>query len=135
MRPYLRARFGEQGSGLLSDFDVEIICHAIAQHSSYTEITNLVDAALVFADKVDLGRHRTLGIHNDIQLSASQIERIDYRIEENAIIVSYTVTPDFNAYFFLTSWPKAYEVPLKVAVWLGKDCQFFVNNQRIILPK
>ena len=135
VRPYLRARLGDTGSGMLTDFDVEIVCHAIAQHSDYAEINNLVDAALTFADKVDLGHHRTISIHTDIQLSASQIERIDYTVEDDAVIVNYTTTPDFNAYFFMTSWPKAYEVPLKVAVWLKKDCQFFVNNQRIILPK
>lgn len=135
VRPYLRARLGDAGYGMLTDSDIEVVCHAIAQHSDYTEIVNLVDAALVFADKVDLGRHRTLSINNDIQLSASQIERINYAVTDDAVIVSYTVTPDFNAYFFLSSWPKAYEVPLKIAVWLKKDCQFFVNNQRIILPK
>ena len=135
VRPYLLARLGDAGNKMLSESDIELVCHAIAQHSDYTEINNLVDAALVFADKVDLGHHRTISINNDIQLSASQIEYIDYAVTNDAVIINYATTPDFNAYCFLTDWPKAYEVPLRIAVWLQKDCQFFVNNQRIILPK
>ena len=134
IRPYLKARFGNKRP--LSDGDIEIICHAIAQHSDCNEINNLVDAALMFADKIDLGKHRIHGIaHNNIQFCENQIDHIDFKITANALAINYVADPDFDFHFFLTHWPKSYEVPQKVAAYLGKSFALFVNNKRITLPQ
>lgn len=133
VRPYLRSRWGNNNP--LSKPDIELVCHAIAQHSAYTEITNAVDAALVLADKIDIACHRLVSINNKIQICVSKIRNIGYEITDDALAIYYTVDQDFDTYFFLASWSKSYEAPAKVAEWLGKDLYFFVNNQRIILPQ
>lgn len=134
IRPYLKARFGKECP--LNDVDIEIISHAIAQHGDCDEINNLVDAALMFADKIDLGKHRIRGIvYNDIQLCESQIDQINFKITVDTLVINYVADPGFNFRVLLNCWPKCYEVPRKVAAYLGKSFALFVNNERIILPE
>ena len=132
-RPYLQAHWGNLSP--LSEADIRIICHAIAHHSDCTEINNIVDAALMFADKVDITRNRLVSIHNDVQRCVSQIERVDYDITDTELGINYVTDDDFDYNYFLTNWPKAHEVPARIAAWLNRDFLFFINDQRIILPK
>ena len=132
-RCFLKANYGDNRP--LSDADIEIICHAIAHHSDCKEINNVVDAALVFADKIELGKHRIRGkCYNDIQVCQSKIDRIEFKLTSDVLAINYVTDEDFDYDFFIASWPKSYEIPTKVATWLGKGFVFFVNNKRIALP-
>ena len=131
-RSFLRSRWLNDP---LTNYEIEQICHAIAQHSSYSEIDNIIDAAIIMADKIDIACHRLVSINNEIQVCVSQIRSIDYEITDDVLALYYTVDPDFRTYFFLANWRKAYEAPAKIATWLGRSLCFFVNNQRIILPE
>ncbi len=119
----------------LSNQDIDIICHAIAQHSSCKDIHNIVDAAVFFADKTELGKHRIPGAcYNAIQECEENINHVDFEITEETLEVYYDVDPDFNLQFFSSIWPKSYTAPQQVASWLGKELKIFVNNQCIVLP-
>lgn len=133
-RCFLQANYGN--SRPLSGTDIDIICHAIDQHSSCREVNNIVDAALMFADKIELGKHRIPGkCYNDIQHCESQIHHVDFKMTKDTLAINYVTDADFDFHFFSSIWPKSYEVPGKVAAWLGKSFMLFVNNERITLPK
>ena len=132
-RCFLKANYGNNRP--LSDTDISIICHAIDQHSSCQEINSIVDAALMFADKIELGKHRIPGkCYNDIQHCENQIHHVDFKVTKDILAINYVTDTDFDFHFFSSIWPKSYEVPQKVAAWLGKSFMLFVNNERIILP-
>lgn len=131
-RAYLESHFGEDRP--LSTADIEIICHAIKVHSDCNEINNLVDAAVMFADKIDIDKKRALVVANKIIQHVTMIQRISFNIDKRYLTIEYTVSDDFNESFFFPSWPKAYSVPAKVADYLGKELKFIINDHRLIWP-
>lgn len=130
-RAYLESHFGNNRP--LNHVDIGIITHAIAQHSNGDKIKNLIDAAVLFADKIDIDRHRLKSEPlNDVQCEVQKIQRIEYLIKPYCLALRYHTEGDFS--FERLCWPKAYQIPAKVANYLGKPLWLFVNDQRISLP-
>ena len=112
---------------LLDDEDVDTICHAIAQHSEGAELSSLVDAAVLFADKTHLSKERALCTDDPVVKEMAKIQRISYTITEMFLVVQYRTEEDFNPDIFF-AWDKAYFAPKKVAEFLGKRLTFVING-------
>lgn len=131
-KAFLQARYGDGRP--LSNVDIEIIAHAIANHSDGTEMNNIIDVALHFADKIHVWRDRVYKTSSIILEEATKIRRIDYKITATALVVRYQVEDDFIPEKFFR-WKKAYEAPQKAASFLGKQFILFLNDKRYILPQ
>jgi hypothetical protein len=126
---YLKSRWGNGRP--LKDSDIAIIVHAIAHHSSCDDIQNLVDAALIFADKTDLDHRRALQTVNHTQQEITKIKQIQFKITKTTLALNYEVADDFNLDNF--HWKKAFDAPAAVAVFLSKEFRFYVNGRPVRL--
>ena len=138
-RAFLKARFGKDVYPAdlyrphLSDSDIYTICHAIANHSSGQEISTIVDAAIHFADKIDVTRDRVHVTSSIILDQAVKIKRVSYEITDDSLVMHYTTDPDFNSAQFFR-WRKAYDAPAAAAKFLKKGFAFYINGERFYLP-
>ena len=130
-KAFLKAHYGNRQP--LSDIDIDVICHAIANHSNGTEIINIVDAAIFFADKIDVSRDRVNTTSSIILAEAIKIKSVDYEITNDRLILRYQVEDGFDHNQFFR-WRKALEGPAKAATFIGKDFAFYLNDQRYSLP-
>lgn len=122
---FLTARFNH----LLTVDEIKMITHAIANHSSGKEIKTIIDAAIHFADKIDVSRERILAVTNELLVEANKIQKIEYSITLKDIVVKYYVDKDFNPDVFF-AWRKAYEAPAKAAKFVNRNFTLFLNNTK-----
>ena len=138
-KAFLMVRFskantlGDPDCPQLSNRDIETICHAIANHSNGAEINTIVDAAIFFADKIDVTRDRVRTSSSIISDQAVKIKRVYYEITEAALVLHYTTDAGFDPTQFFR-WRKAYDAPAAAAKFIGKDFAFYINNERFYLP-
>ena len=131
-KAFLQARYGDGRP--LSNVDIEIIAHAIANHSDGTEMNNIIDVALHFADKIHVWRDRVYKTSSIILEEATKIKSIDYEITAAVLAVRYQVEDDFIPKKFFR-WKKAYEAPQKAASFLASSSFFFSMINAIFYPK
>lgn len=131
-KAFLAARYGNNHP--LSNIDIAIICHAIANHSSGREINNIIDAAILFADKTHVCRDRVYTTSSIILEEATKIKQVDFKIAKDTLAVRYQTIDGFDPDKFFR-WRKAYEAPAKTAAFLGKNFVLFINNVRYCLPE
>lgn len=129
-KAFLVARFSHQ----LTVDEIETICHAIANHSNGKEVKTIIDAAILFADKIDVSRERIFTVTNELLAEANKIRRIEYTITPKEIVVKYHVDDDFNPDIFF-AWRKAYRAPAKAAKFTNRSFSLFLNDTKYELPK
>lgn len=129
-KAFLIARFSQK----LTVDEIEMICHAIANHSNGKEVKSIIDAAILFADKIDVSRERIFTVTNELLVEAHKIHRIEYEITPKEVIVRYRVEDDFDPSIFFT-WRKAYKAPAKAARFAKRNFSLFLNDTKFELPK
>lgn len=113
-----------------SDSELNILEQAIKDHSKGNNISSLVGASLVLADKLDVTFHRTINssIQDKINKEIQKIQNVDIQINDNELIVKYSTVNDFDK-MVLKEWNKTVLIPLKVAKYLNKNYIFKINDQ------
>lgn len=116
----------------ITNDEIEILEHAIKDHSKGNEINSNIGLALVLADKLDVTYHRTINssIQDEMNKEIQKIKNVDIIINEQDLIVKYTVDGNLNLNI-LRGWEKAITIPKKMANYLNKNYIFMVNNETI----
>lgn len=137
--------------GVTDERSIERLLHAIGGHSDAHDILDMVDAALVLADKTDMRKSRMLVSEEDAHkffadldasgqeynkwvklfvLNLYKVEDVDVRVESEGLIVKYDVDEGFELEFF-ESWPKAVRVPWQVADFTERYFQLIVDGEEV----
>lgn len=130
---YLTERYYK--SGALTGQDIDLICHAIANHVSGEEIQNVIDAALCIADKVDIGADRIKKAVTETQKAQTNIGSTNCFVskgEDGTISINYNGNGKFKPYAFLKGWPEGYQVPHKAANFLNRPFVLFLNESTLL---
>ena len=127
---YLRTHFGNNNP--LSNTEIDVICHAIAHHSDGEELTHIVDAAVLFADKVHVCSNRINDACNSWLHEAVKIKRVSFSLTNSFLILNYQTREDFNPKVFFSNWPKTFDAPARVAHFLGRNFKLFLNGNRYL---
>ncbi|MDR3125507.1 MAG: HD domain-containing protein [Candidatus Nomurabacteria bacterium] len=115
--------------------DIDIIYHAILSHSNGKEINNLVDAAILLGDKMDITGDR-LNLSRQIRdidaltKSLLMINKVEFIVDENLARLRWDVEPGYDIKLF-AGWPKAVTVPAKVAKYLERDFVFEFDGKEL----
>lgn len=126
---YLTARY--YGTAL-NGRDIDLICHAIANHVSGEEIQNAIDATLCTADKVDIGANRIKHPVTKFQQAQKNLKRVNCYVdqgESGTITINYEADDNFDPFAFLKGWPEGYKVPHKAANFLERPFAIFLNKR------
>lgn len=110
--------------------EIEILENAIKDHSKGNEINSNIGLALVLADKLDVTYHRTINssIQDEMNKEIQKIKNVDIIINEQDLIVKYTVDGNLNLDILL-GWEKAITIPKKIADYLDKNYILMVNGE------
>lgn len=130
-RLFLESSFSEDE---LYPYEIDLICRAIKCHSGREEITNIYDAAILFADKTHVDKSRVIVISDDIYAQEALINKVDFEITDDALYLRYDTDEGFDLRGF-AEWKGAYEGPAKVADWMGKKFIFVVNDKEVDIAK
>lgn len=116
----------------LTEDEFEILKQAIQDHSKGNNITSLVGLALVLADKLDVTYHRTINssIQDTMNKEIQKIKKVNIKISDERLIVNYYTNKDFD-FNILHGWPKAINIPYKVANYLNVNFIFLINDKEI----
>lgn len=111
--------------------EIEILEHAIRDHSNGNDIKSSIGLALVLADKLDVTYHRTINssIQDEINKEFQKIKKVDIIISDNDLIVKYTIDGNLDINLLLQNWKKMFTIPKKVASYLNKTCLFMINEK------
>lgn len=114
----------------INDEETQIIEHAIYDHSKGNDIRNNIDLALLLADKLDVTYHRVINssIQDEINKEYQKIKKVDIEINDDDLIVKYTVDGEINLNILL-EWDKIVTIPKKVAKYLSKNYIFKINDK------
>ncbi|MDR2524265.1 MAG: HD domain-containing protein [Candidatus Nomurabacteria bacterium] len=119
--------------------DINTICHAIAMHSRGEEINNLIDAAILLGDKMDLTGDR-LNLtrprkgYDAMTELLFLVDKVEFIIDKDVATLKYTVVSGFDTTLF-RGWRKAVTIPAKVAKYLGKDFVIEIGDARYSLDE
>ena len=119
-------------STALNGRDIDLICHAIANHVSGAEIQNVIDAALCIADKVDIGADRIKKPVTKFQQAQKHLRRVSCYVdqgESGTVTINYEAGDDFDPFAFLKGWPDGYLVPHRAANFLERPFALFLNER------
>ncbi len=116
----------------INEEEAKIIEHAIYDHSKGNDIHNNIDLALLLADKLDVTYHRVINssIHDEINKEYQKIKKVDIEINDNDLIVKYTVDGKVNLDILL-EWDKIVTIPKKIAKYLDKNYIFKINDKMV----
>ncbi|MCL2546530.1 MAG: hypothetical protein FWE06_04960 [Oscillospiraceae bacterium] len=108
-----------------------IIIQAIEDHSNGILIESAVGAALLIADKVDISKERILPFETigDVHRNHLEIQSVDIRILNKAIIIDCLVSKAFSQNLFLYSYAKSYDILTRASHYLGCTCHFLLNSK------
>ena len=108
------------------------IFNAIKYHSEYGKQKDIVSAVLIFADKLDVDKTRLgeMGFKVDGIKECKFIEKVEYNIIGNALVVNFVTTKEFDArnfegYYHTT---KVFNSVKTFADFVGLDFQILLNN-------
>ena len=137
--------------GMNDERNIERLLHAIGGHSDARDILDVVDAALVLADKTDMRKGRMLVSEEEAKkffadldargqeynkwvklfvLNLYKVEDVNVSVVSEGLIVRYDVDDDFSLEFF-EAWPKAIRVPWAVADFVERYFQLIVDGEEI----
>lgn len=131
-KAFLEARYYGNNAPL-SDNDIALICHAIANHGDGKETKSIIDAAIIFADKIHVTKDRVVTASSIILEEAIKIEHVSYSIDADTLTLRYQVSDGFRPEQFFR-WQKAYDAPAKAAAFIGKAFVLLINGKRFNLP-
>ena len=118
----------------MNENDKKIIVDAIKYHSKGSE--TYVEAALTFADKIDMSKKRMMRyiegnyFHDNIK----HMQDIELTVDENNIIVNI-ITDGMFDYNSLKDYSKMITKPIKMSKYLNRNCIFKIDNKEINLYK
>ena len=73
----------------MNESDIDIIVHAIKNHTDGKEINNSIDAVLLLADKIHMDKDRMLRYEdNYFQDNVKHILNVDVKVVSNDIIIN-----------------------------------------------
>ena len=118
------------GSDHLLPDEKEMLVHAIDDHDKGNNITSVVGAALLIADKVDYSKNRVLPVEiiRESDKHSLEIERVDLQIVEKSIIINFITTKNFSKEQFLKIYVNPYKLVLKGTEYLDCTCQLQFNG-------
>jgi exopolyphosphatase/pppGpp-phosphohydrolase len=113
-----------------------VILHAIGEHNEGRNMRSLVDAAVVLGDKLDVNYERMKYSYPAEWVNElfSSIKKVGYVVDEDVVRLKYTTEPDFDVEL-TKKWYKCISVPEKVAHFIGRDFEFWVNDEKQDLSK
>lgn len=121
----------------LDEQDVNQICHAIWNHSKGHETRNMLDAALLLGDKMDITKHRMLRITDAIIAELTKVEKVEYDIVGKLFAptgaeLRYYTSGNFDI-SKLKVWHKAVIIPMKITndFLHLPDFKFIVDGEEI----
>ena len=114
----------------LTENQEEILIQAILDHSKGDAIQSMIGMALVLADKLDVTYHRTIhsSIKDDMNQNIQKIQKVGIIMNENYLILNYTVLDNFNKYL-LKEWDKCLTIPFKIAQLTKRRFIFKINDK------
>jgi len=118
--------------GGLSEEEIGMIVHAVANHSNGEEMGNNLDLAVLIADKMDVARDRVAVGKRGLPRELGKILEVKVRVEEEHMVLSWAVEGEFD-FGVIAEWDKMVSVPRRVAEWLGKEFRFEVNGAGVSL--
>lgn len=112
--------------------DREIIVQAIKDHSNGNNIQTVIGAALLLADKLDISYYRVINstIQDNINEEFLKVKRVDIEINSQDIWIYYKTEKTFDI-SILKAWPKALSIPIKVAKYLNRNCNFKLKHENL----
>ena len=131
-RAFLRGRWGYS---VLSDEDINVICHAIAIHTLGKDIQNIVDAAVCMGEALDVNKERVLKAVTPCHRVLKDINKAAYKLDGNLLVLNYTVSKQFSTYDYIQHCPDAYAAPINVAKFMGREFRLLLNGKEsVTLP-
>ena len=120
----------------LTKKEINLMYHAIRDHSKGERMRSFLDIALTLADKLDVTYHRT--VHSSIQDYTNQeiqkIRKVNIEILKKYLVVDYETIEHLD-YTIFKEWDKAITIPRKVATILEKNCIFTENQKEVDVLK
>jgi len=134
--------------GMKDEGSMDRLIYAVSAHSSGNEINDVLDAAVVLADKIDQRKSRMLvseeaameyfdemdragrGYSEAIKtmfINVMKVNDVSIEIWDDRLVVKYAVDEGFGMGLF-HAWPKAVRVPFRVAQFLGKGFELSING-------
>ena len=117
------------------------IAHAIYNHSDGRETTNLLDAALLLGDKLDVAKERIIRTPTPITIELLKVEKVEYVLTGdfkhlNGAELHYTTSGENFKIGALAEWPKCVSVPRAIAMdFLKIPFKFIVDDVEIDMRK
>lgn len=125
----------------IDDEDVQMIVHAIFNHSKGNETRNALDAALIIGDKLDVTKKRIVRETDAITVELKKVEQVEYKFfgwsKPDVAELRYTTNGEDFDVSKLSYWPKALSIPERIArEFLGaKKFRFLVDGNEVDVSK
>lgn len=132
------------------DIDIQDACdiaHAIYNHSDGEDTRNLLDAALLLGDKLDVTKERIVRVTGPITAELLKVETVEFVIlgryqtdresgSVTGVELRYTTSGDNFKVSALSEWPKCISVPRRVAMdFLEVPFKFIVDGVEVDMKK
>ncbi|MBP5512026.1 HD domain-containing protein [Candidatus Saccharibacteria bacterium] len=120
--------------------DLELIYHAINNHSSGVDTETVTDAVLLLADKLDTTSVRIKRVMDELTREQTKIMTAEFRLyreistgKARGAELRYDTKDNFNVDIFMEAWPKAILIPRMVALDYLKLSwfKFIVNDEEV----
>ena len=106
----------------------DTIIHAIKDHSDGSNISSVVGAALLIADKVDISKRRIFPDPVDIwHKNLLEVKNVNLNITDKVISINIITTEAFSKEL-ISGHEKYYEIPIKAANFLNCVLNFQFNG-------
>jgi len=104
----------------------DMIVQAIEDHSEGNNISSVIGAALLIADKADISKRRILPLEtmDDWHKNLLEIEDVNINVSDKLITINYITTEAFSKTLLAEAHEKYYDMPIKAAEFLGCTCRF-----------
>lgn len=118
----------------MNEDDINIIVHAIADHSGGKEIKSPIGAALTFSDKIDMFKDRMLRFkkNNYFHDNIRHMLNIDISVDSSNINVNIVTDGNFD-YNSLKDYSKMITKPVEMSKYLNRICNFMIDGKIIDL--
>jgi len=116
--------------------ELEIMKHAIEDHSNGLNIDSYIGVALTLADKLDVTYHRTenSSIQDYINKEIQKIRKVTIQLTNERMLIDYSTSSPFDFLIF-KEWDKAITIPIKIANYLQRECIFTENQRQVKLSR
>jgi len=113
----------------MNESDIDVIVHAIKNHTDGKEINNSIDAVLLLADKIHMDKDRMLRYEdNYFQDNVKHILKVDVMANFNDIIINIVTDGDFD-YNSFKDYPRMIIKPVEMSKYINKNCVFVIDNK------